>query len=103
MRILSAIPAFYEAVSLIGERERLYSGYAQDAERKEKENMPTNTPHQTAKIYQFPVGGRASVLGFRKATSQAVPPKTTHVPSAAIGDGWYHEAAIEEAKRHTEH
>ncbi len=65
--------------------------------------MTANIPQQTARIYQFQVGGRASLLGFRKATSPASHLNTHRVPATAMGDGWYHDAAIEEAKRTTEH
>ena len=65
--------------------------------------MTNNISHQTAKIYQFPVGGRAAVLGFRKANSPASQHNTPRPPATAMGDGWYHDAAIEEAKRSTEH
>lgn len=65
--------------------------------------MTTNISPHTAKIYHFPVGGRASVLGFRKATSPASHLNTPRAPATAMGDGWYHDAAIEEAKRTTEH
>jgi hypothetical protein len=57
--------------------------------------------HQgSAKIYQFPVGGRAS-LGIRRTeTPIADVPRVTE---AACGGSWYHEAAIEDAKRTGEH
>lgn len=59
-------------------------------------------PH-TAKIYQFPVGGRASIgpRGIQSKPSYMLQsPKVT--PTVA-GEGWYHDAAIQEAKRTTEH
>lgn len=52
----------------------------------------------SAKIYQFPVGGRRALAGYR-AESQ---PVATQAP-AIDTTGWYHEAAIEEAKRGSEH
>jgi len=58
--------------------------------------------HQgSAKIYQFPVGGRAS-LGIRRNETPSIAdaPRVTEV---ACGSGWYHEAAIEDAKRTGEH
>jgi hypothetical protein len=69
--------------------------------------MTTNIPHQTAKIYQFPIRGRAAVGGLRKAGS-AAEMRTLRVPATALGDGWYHEAAIQElavqtVQRLTEH
>ena len=54
----------------------------------------TNAPQQSAKIYQFPVGGRRTVEGNRDVT-----------PTASTFGSWYHDAAIEEAaaQNHREH
>ncbi|GJD57913.1 DUF2735 domain-containing protein [Methylobacterium dankookense] len=55
--------------------------------------MNTDFHRTSAKIYQFPVGGRAGQTQ-REAAAQPAP------RSCAIGSGWYHEAAIqEEAER----
>jgi hypothetical protein len=69
--------------------------------------MTTNTPQprQTAKIYAFPVGGRASVGprhagGKPQASRPAIDLKVT--PTEA-GSGWYHDAAIQDAKRTWDH
>jgi Protein of unknown function (DUF2735) len=57
--------------------------------------------HQgSAKIYQFPVGGRAS-LGIHRNDAPVV--DAPRVTEAACSSGWYHEAAIEDAKRTGEH
>ncbi|MCF2523391.1 DUF2735 domain-containing protein [Bradyrhizobium sp. G127] len=53
----------------------------------------------SAKIYQFPVGGRRAIPSFRADSNLAV---EQPAPRMAI-TGWYHEAAIEEAKRGSEH
>lgn len=58
-------------------------------------------PH-TAKIYQFPVGGRASV-GPRRQPAQRTYPTSRPITPTASGDCWYHEAAIQDAKRNYEH
>ena len=50
--------------------------------------MTTNTPQGTAKIYQFPVGGRRAVEAHREAT-----------PTVVTFGSWYHEAAIQEEAR----
>lgn len=47
--------------------------------------MATSTPQATAKIYQFPVGGRRAVEAHREPT-----------PTVATFGSWYHEAAIQE-------
>jgi hypothetical protein len=54
----------------------------------------------SAKIYQFPVGGRSSLAFHRTETPIADAPRATE---AACGESWYHEAAIEDAKRTGEH
>ncbi len=58
--------------------------------------MTPNSTQPTAKIYQFPVGGRAAL------SSRSEPAKLT-LDYAVSGSGWYHEAAIEDAKRGSEH
>ena len=61
--------------------------------------MNTSFNQGSAKIYQFPAGGRAALGGRRYDEVQ---------PAGALGDyrfneaacseSWYHEAAIQEAK-----
>jgi hypothetical protein len=53
----------------------------------------------SAKIYQFPVGGRAS-LSVRRPEAQ---PAIAAPRICEAGSSWYHEAAIEDAKRTGEH
>jgi hypothetical protein len=61
--------------------------------------MTTSLNHGSAKIYQFPAGGRSALGGRRyediKAAADLV---STPVSEAASGSGWYHEAAIQESK-----
>jgi hypothetical protein len=59
--------------------------------------MDASLNQGTAKIYQFPAGGRASLGGRRYGET-----KTTDLASAFAGDSacsgsWYHEAAIQES------
>ena len=60
--------------------------------------MNTNS-QESARIYQFPAGGRAALGGRRweefkgPATSQSV----ERVNEAVCSDSWYHQAAIQEA------
>jgi Protein of unknown function (DUF2735) len=53
----------------------------------------------TARIYQFPAGGRSALGGRRyddfKAASDLASPRVTEVNCSG---SWYHQAAIEEAK-----
>lgn len=57
----------------------------------------------SAKIYQFPVGGRTALGGRRDGE-----PKTADMASAPAGDSacsgsWYHQAAIDETKPARDH
>ena len=67
--------------------------------------MPThNIPHQTAKIYQFPIGGRAAAHGLRNNARSNLESMSKRVTPTVCGEGWYHDAAIEqEAKRTRDH
>ena len=61
--------------------------------------MNTNLHHGSAKIYQFPAGGRAA-LGVRRheEIKAATDSDSLRVAEAACGGSWYHEAAIQESK-----
>ncbi|MEH2569363.1 DUF2735 domain-containing protein [Bradyrhizobium sp. AZCC 2289] len=63
--------------------------------------MNSSLNQGTAKIYQFPAGGRAALGGRRYG-------ETTDVASAQAGDSacsgsWYHQAAIDESKPGRDH
>ena len=60
--------------------------------------MTTNSDRESARIYQFPARGRfaANVQRDEKPAASLTSPQ---VVKAAVGSGWYHEAAIEEAER----
>ena len=61
--------------------------------------MNTNLNQGSAKIYQFPAGGRAALGGRRyEETKPAADHGSLRVSEAACGGGWYHEAAIQESK-----
>jgi hypothetical protein len=64
--------------------------------------MTTDFSRPSAKIYAFPVGGRRSVAVARDESRTAPDPRTRAISGDAIGEAWYHEAAIEEAKRTNE-
>jgi hypothetical protein len=61
--------------------------------------MNTSLNHGSAKIYQFPAGGRAA-FGVRRheETKTSTDPGSLRVSEAACGSSWYHEAAIQESK-----
>ena len=67
--------------------------------------MSTNLNQGSAKIYQFPAGGRAALGGRRYGEkSPAVDRATSPVAAASdCSESWYHEAAIQEAKPKWEH
>jgi hypothetical protein len=60
--------------------------------------MTTNLNEGSAKIYQFPAGGRAG-FGARRLTETrtSVEPVASHRVDAACSGSWYHEAAIQES------
>ena len=63
----------------------------------------TGVNEGSAKIYQFPAGGRAALAGRRYGET-----KTMEIASAQAGDSacsgsWYHEAAIQESKPGRDH
>jgi Protein of unknown function (DUF2735) len=62
-------------------------------------NFPQETPQVSAKIYQFPARARKAVDGRREQTNPALDLVSPRVSLAAVGSGWYHEAAIQESKR----
>ena len=57
----------------------------------------------SAKIYQFPVGGRASLGGRRYGDAKASLATAPRLSEAMSYDSWYHQAAIEEAKPVRDH
>jgi hypothetical protein len=66
--------------------------------------MPTHIPHQTAKIYQFPIGGRAAAHGLRSDACSNLERISPRVTPTVYGEGWYHDEAIQqEAKRTRDH
>jgi hypothetical protein len=60
--------------------------------------MNTNLNHGSAKIYQFPAGGRAALVSRHEETKAATDPGSLRVSEAWCGSSWYHEAAIQESK-----
>jgi hypothetical protein len=61
--------------------------------------MNTNLNRGSAKIYQFPVGGRSAIDRHRhQETTSPTDPASSRVSEVACSDAWYHEAAIQESK-----
>ena len=66
--------------------------------------MNTNVSQGSARIYQFPAGGRAALGGKRREQFKPLAEQpSVRVNEAASGSGWYHEAAILEAERTRDH
>lgn len=76
----------------------LYKSLNAFSRMKKETAMTMNVSLPTAKIYQFPVGGRSALPGYRTQ----VQPAAEQAPTVDV-TGWYHEAAIEEASRGREH
>jgi Protein of unknown function (DUF2735) len=66
----------------------------------EKETtMDTSLNHGSAKIYQFPVGGRSALGGRHPEESKSTADLgSARVSEVAVGGAWYHDAAIQESK-----
>ena len=58
---------------------------------------------ESAKIYQFPSGGRAALGGRRYSDAKADLASAPRVNEALCSDSWYHQAAIEESKPVRDH
>ena len=66
--------------------------------------MSSNLGQESARIYQFPAGGRAALgVKGREEFKPAAAQISARVHEAACGDSWYHEAAILEAERGRDH
>jgi uncharacterized protein DUF2735 len=67
--------------------------------------MSTNLSQGSARIYQFPAGGRAALGGrsYEQARSISDLATSTRVNEAACSSCWYHEEAIREADTTREH
>jgi hypothetical protein len=61
--------------------------------------MNTSLNHGSAKIYQFPAGGRSATDRRRyEETRSATDLVSSRVSEVACSEAWYHEAAIQESK-----
>jgi uncharacterized protein DUF2735 len=60
--------------------------------------MNRSLNHGSAKIYQFPVGGRAARGVRRPDETKASADLASRAGETAFGDAWYHEAAIEDSE-----
>jgi Protein of unknown function (DUF2735) len=61
--------------------------------------MNTGLNHGSAKIYQFPAGGRSALGGHRYEEAKAATDlASSRVSEVAVGGAWYHDAAIQDSK-----
>ena len=60
--------------------------------------MNTGLNHGSAKIYQFPAGGRAALAGRRFDDAKVSDLASSRVSDIAVGGAWYHDAAIQDTK-----
>jgi hypothetical protein len=61
--------------------------------------MNSSLNHGSAKIYQFPAGGRSALGGRRHdQTKPAADLDASRVNETVSSGSWYHEAAIQESK-----
>jgi hypothetical protein len=63
--------------------------------------LNTGLNQGSAKIYQFPVGGRAAFAGHRQGETRTE--LAASVNAVACCDSWYHAAAIEDEKTGRDH
>lgn len=60
--------------------------------------MNTSSNQGSARIYQFPAGGRSALGGRRyQETIPAIDLASSRVSDVAVGGAWYHDAAIQES------
>jgi hypothetical protein len=65
----------------------------------ETQMLNTGSNEGSAKIYQFPAGGRAALGGRRYGDAKASLANAPRLNEAVSYDSWYHQAAIEEARQ----
>ena len=65
--------------------------------------MNTSVNQGSARIYQFPTGGRAALAGRRYGETKAAEITPQPVNLADCSGSWYHAAAIEDDKSGRDH
>ena len=61
--------------------------------------MTANSNRGSAKIYQFPAGGRAGLVSRGDAARPVEEFAASRVARVASGSAWYHEEAVRSAER----
>ncbi len=65
--------------------------------------MNTGLSQGSAKIYQFPAGGRAALGGRRYGETKTAEIAAQPVNLADCSGSWYHAAAIQDASNERDH
>ena len=65
--------------------------------------MNTGLSEGSAKIYQFPTGGRAALEGRRYGENKMAEITAQPVNIADCSGSWYHAAAIQDASNERDH
>jgi len=65
--------------------------------------MTTSLNQESAKIYQFPAGGRAALGGRRYSETKTNDTASARAGDSACSGSWYHEAAIQDANPLRDH
>ena len=73
---------------------------ASASDERRDDMMNTSVNQGSAKIYQFPAGGRAALAGRRDSVTKTV---ADAPPIADCSGSWYHAAAIEDEKTGRDH
>jgi hypothetical protein len=82
---------------LVTTQERVERTIGQ-ARRLKELPMSTSFSQESAKIYQFPRGGRAALGGHRYGEAKPTIDRTPRVNEVMCSGSWYHEEAIQEDK-----
>ena len=67
--------------------------------RKKENRMSTTSAPESAKIYAFPKRDPARTEGLGGYKSSVVSIAARRIADVAYGGSWYHDAAIEDARR----
>ncbi|MGB8398628.1 DUF2735 domain-containing protein [Bradyrhizobium sp.] len=66
--------------------------------------MNTSLNRESARIYQFPAGGRGALGGRRYGETRiAIDLAASQIKTVDCSGSWYHEAAIQESKVERDH
>jgi hypothetical protein len=76
---------------------------ARASAKGETDMINTGLSQASAKIYQFPTGGRAALQGRRYGETRTAELAAQPASIADCYDSWYHAAAIQDANNERDH